>query len=173
MFLEGCPLHGHRVRRDQGAQGPCGSSWTRPTASTPPAAARPWSTASAACSTLARWCRRSRRWRRWGRTSSSWARGGTAGAAPPPLGLSQAAAAPDGRAGGGEGWRRWWDRWGRRHSRASAPTWASWSCTDTYAGAVESYDADAGYFREGSPAARLHPTQLLLPTPTRGISPTP
>ena len=50
---------------------------------------------------------------------------------------------------------------------------ASWSCIDTYAGAIESYDADAGYFREGSPAARLHPKQLLLPTPTRGISTTP
>ncbi|XP_066305633.1 uncharacterized protein [Miscanthus floridulus] len=100
-------------------------------------------------------------------------RGQGAGAAPPLLGLSQAAAAPDARAGGGEGWRRWWDGWGGRHSRASAPTWASWSCTDTYAGTVESCDADSGYFHEGYPAARLHPMQLLLPTPTRGISTTP
>ncbi|CAD6229267.1 unnamed protein product [Miscanthus lutarioriparius] len=44
---------------------------------------------------------------------------------------------------------------------------------DGGAGGTESYDADAGYFREGSPAARLHPKQLLLPTPTRGISTTP
>ena len=45
--------------------------------------------------------------------------------------------------------------------------------TDTYAGAVESYDTGAGYFHEGSPAARVHPKQLLLPTPTQGISTTP
>jgi len=39
--------------------------------------------------------------------------------------------------------------------------------------AVESYNADLGYFHEGYPTARLHPMQLLLPTPTRGISTTP
>jgi len=64
-------------------------------------------------------------------------------------------------------------RVGRKAFPASAPTWASWSCTDTYAGAVESYNADLGYFHEGYPTARLHPMQLLLPTPTRGISTTP
>jgi hypothetical protein len=58
----------------------------------------------------------------------------------------------------------------RRHSWASAPTWASWSCTDTYIGTMESYDADAGYFLEGSLATRLHPKQLLQLVPTRGIS---
>lgn len=54
---------------------------------------------------LARWWRRLGRWRCWGTTSSLWARcqePRTAGAAPPPFGLSQAAAAPDAYAGGGE-----------------------------------------------------------------------